>query len=172
MGVYRDAIHQYEAGETLVPEIGNHPWKTTIKYGFGANMEQNLNSWLTAYGRFGWNEGEHESYVYTEANQSVSFGAVAHGQIWRRELDRAGVAFASNAISGDHREYLALGGLGFILGDGRLNYSREKIIEAFYTVHLWRGVYWSFDLQHINNPGYNQDRGPVLVPAVRLHLDL
>jgi carbohydrate-selective porin OprB len=87
-------------------------------------------------------------------------------------MDRAGFAFTANALSGDHREYLALGGQGFLLGDGRLNYSREKIVELFYTVHLWRGVFGSFDLQHVNNPGYNRDRGPVLVPALRLHLDL
>ena len=87
-------------------------------------------------------------------------------------MDRAGFAFAANALSGDHREYLALGGKGFLLGDGRLNYGKEKIVESFYTVHLWRGGFASFDLQHINNPGYNRDRGPVLVPALRLHLDL
>jgi len=38
-------------------------------------------------------------------------------------------------------------------------------------VYLWRGVFGSFDLQHINNPGYNKDRGPVLVPGLRLHVD-
>ena len=76
------------------------------------------------------------------------------------------------AISGDHRLYLALGGKGFLLGDGHLNYGRENIFEMFYTIHVWRGVYGAFDLQHVNNPGYNRDRGPVLVPAVRLHLDL
>jgi high affinity Mn2+ porin len=70
------------------------------------------------------------------------------------------------------RLYLAQGGKGFLLGDGHLNYGRENISEMFYTIHVWRSVYGAFDLQHINNPGYNRDRGPVLVPAVRLHLDL
>jgi high affinity Mn2+ porin len=64
-----------------------------------------------------------------------------------------------------------LGGLGFLLGDGRLNYGRENIVETYYTAHVWRGIYTSFDLQHINNPGYNRDRGPVLVPSLRLHLE-
>jgi len=27
------------------------------------------------------------------------------------------------------------------------------------------------DLQHINNPGYNRDRGPVVVPGLRLHVE-
>jgi high affinity Mn2+ porin len=172
MGDYRVAIQQFESGRTAVPDITNHPPQTTMKYGFGANAEQALNSWLTGFGRFGWNEGRHESFAYTEVNQTVSLGAAAHGKLWRRNLDRAGFAFASNALSGDHRRYLELGGKGFILGDGRLNYGREKIFEMFYTVHLWRGVFGSLDLQHINNPGYNRDRGPVLVPGVRLHLEL
>jgi high affinity Mn2+ porin len=172
MGDYRVAIRQFESGETAVPDVTNHPFRTTTKYGFGANLEQSLNGWLTAFGRVGWNEGRQESFAYTEVNQAATFGIGANGKKWRRGLDRAGAAFSSNAISGDHRLYLALGGKGFLLGDGHLNYGRENIIEMFYTIHVWRGVYGAFDLQHINNPGYNRDRGPVLVPAVRLHLDL
>jgi len=78
----------------------------------------------------------------------------------------------SNGISRDHREYLRLGGRGFLLGDGDLNYGRENIVESYYTMHLWRGVFASFDMQYVVNPGYNRDRGPVVVPAVRLHIDL
>ncbi len=171
MGDYRVAIRQVESGTTPAPDITNHPLQTTLKYGFGANVEQALTPWLSAFGRFGWNEGRHESFAYTEVNQAVSFGAVANGKLWRRKYDRAGAAFASNTLSGDHRRYLALGGNGFLLGDGRLTYSREKIVELFYNVHLWRGASWAFGLQHIHNPGYNRDRGPVLVPSVRLHLE-
>ena len=29
----------------------------------------------------------------------------------------------------------------------------------------------SFDLQYMVNPGYNRDRGPVIVPGFRLHLE-
>lgn len=172
MGDYREAIHQFEAGETTEPDITHHRLLTSLKYGFGVNLEQAVGWNVTAFGRFGWNEGRHESFAYTEVNQSVVFGAAATGKRWRRDLDHAGMAISFNALSGDHREYLALGGKGFLLGDGRLNYGKEKIFEAFYTVHLWRGIFGAFDLQHINNPGYNRDRGPVLVPALRLHLDL
>lgn len=172
MGDYRKAIQQFESGQTTVPDISNHPLQETIKYGFGINLEQKLTPWLTAFGRFGWNEGRHESFVYTEANQTVSFGAVAPGKLWHRNLDRIGVAFTSNAISGDHRRYLQLGGCGFLLCDGNLNYGREKIVETFYTVHFWRGVFGSIGVQHIHNPGYNRDRGPVLVPSIRLHLEM
>ena len=98
-------------------------------------------------------------------------GAAAGGESWHRRFDKAGIAFASNGLSKDHREYLALGGSGFLLGDGALTYGRETIFETYYTAHLWRGVFASLDLQHINNPGYNRDRGPVLVPSFRMHID-
>ncbi len=172
MGDYREAINAFLAGHGARPDIQDHPLQVKIKYGFGVNLEQALNAWLTAFGRFGWNEGRHESFAYTEVNQTVASGLGATGKLWHRKFDRAGFALASNALSGDHRRYLALGGLGFLLGDGRLTYGREFIVESYYTAHLWRGVFASFVLQHINNPGYNRDRGPVLVPAVRLHLEL
>ncbi len=75
------------------------------------------------------------------------------------------------AFPGDHRRYLALGGLGFLLGDGALNYGREQIVEAYYNAHLWRGIYLAADLQHIWNPGYNRDRGPVTVASFRFHFE-
>ena len=81
------------------------------------------------------------------------------------------MAFVSNAIKGDHQEYLKLGGLGFLLGDGKLNYAREDILEGYYNLHAWRGVFYALDGQFIEHPGYNQDRGPVLVESVRMHVD-
>jgi high affinity Mn2+ porin len=171
MGSYREAIDAFLAGRTPIPDITAHPLRTTIKYGFGVNFEQPLNDWLGVFGRWGWNEGGHESYAYTEVEQTVLFGAGASGKRWRRKFDRAGAALVSNGLSGDHRRYLALGGVGFLLGDGRLTYGREFIVEGYYTAHVWRGVFGSLILQHVTNPGYNRDRGPVLVPALRLHLE-
>jgi high affinity Mn2+ porin len=171
MGAYRQAIDNFLAGLTPEPEITDHPLQTTIKYGFSGNFEQPLNDWLGIFGRWGWNEGQHESYAYTEVDQTDQIGAAFKGTLWHRKWDRAGVVFVSNGISHDHAEYLALGGEGFLLGDGRLNYGRENIIETYYTLHVWRGIYPSFGLQHINNPGYNRDRGPVLVPTLRLHVE-
>ncbi|MBV9573173.1 MAG: carbohydrate porin, partial [Acidobacteriales bacterium] len=172
MGVYRDAIAQFEAVLTPRPEITAHPFHTTMKYGFGINIEQSLTSDLVAFGRWGWNNGKTESYVYTEIDSTWEGGLGMYGSRWHRKKDRAGVAFVSNAISKDHQQYLALGGYGFILGDEALNYGRENIIESYYTGHVWRGSYLSPGLQYIVNPGYNRDRGPVIVPAFRLHLEL
>lgn len=172
MGSYREAIDNFLAGVTPVPEITAHPLQTTIKYGFGVNFEQPLNSWMGVFGRWGWDEGRHESFAYTEVDGTAQIGVGARGARWHRKYDRAGFVFISNAISRDHQEYLALGGEGFLLGDGRLNYGRENIIETYYTLHVWRGIFPSLGLQHINNPGYNRDRGPVIVPTLRLHVEL
>jgi len=172
MGVYSEAIHNFLDGETPRPEITAHPLQVKMKYGAGLNIEQQLTAHLCAYGRLGWNDGHTESYVYTEVDRHGEGGLLVAGELWRRKLDKVGFAFAINGLSPDHREYLALGGQGFLLGDGKLNYGRESILESFYTLHLWRGVYTSFDLQYVANPGYNRDRGPVVVPGLRLHIDL
>ncbi len=116
-------------------------------------------------------EGQHESFADTEVDQTAQIGVGGNGRRWSRKFDRAGLVFVSNGISRDHQEYLALGGSGFLLGDGRLNYGCESIVETYYTLHAWRGIYPSFGLQHINNPGYNRDRGPVVEPTLRLHLE-
>lgn len=170
MGVYRDQIIKAATAHT-VPDITDHPWHSTRKYGFGANLEQTLTPYLTAFARFGWNDGRTESFAYTEVEQTFDQGIGANGAWWNRKQDRAGIAFVSNAIKKDHQNYLAAGGLGFLLGDGHLNYGREYILESYYTVHMWRGIYLAPGVQHINNPGYNRDRGPVLVPSFRAHVE-
>lgn len=172
MGVYRDAVAAYLSGQTATPDITAHPWKTTAKYGFGVNMEQSLSRNVTAYARFGWNNGKTESFAYTEIDSTVSTGIGVSGNQWHRARDRTGVAVASNAISRDHQSYLAHGGVGFIIGDGNLRYGRENLLEMYYTAHLWRGLFVSPDLQYAVNPAYNRDRGPVLIPGLRLHVEL
>jgi high affinity Mn2+ porin len=171
MGIYREAVAQLERNLIPVPNITNHPWHITRKYGFGVNLEQKLGRNLTAFARFGWDNGKTESFAYTEVDQTFVGGLGANGAMWHRRYDRAGLAFVTNAISKDHQTYLADGGYGFLLGDGALNYGRENIIETYYTAHVWRGVYVAPGLQHIVNPGYNRVRGPALVPSFRLHLE-
>jgi len=171
MGIYKDAINNYLTGITPTPEIAYKAPFGTVKYGFGWNNWQELTENLRIFSRFGWNEGEHESFAYTEVDQTVSFGGDYSGARWHQPQDKFGVAFVSNAIKKYHQIYLAYGGLGFLLGDGRLNYGRENIEEAYYTHHVHTGLFASAGLTHIDNPGYNRDRGPVWVPSVRLHVD-
>jgi len=171
MGSYREAIQAFLAGKDPAPNIELHRHPGTEKHGFGLNLDQELSETWRAFFRAGWNEGKHESFAYTEVNGSIAFGADLRGDHWKRKFDRVGSAFCINGISQDHREYLRLGGHGFLLGDGTLRYGRELIWESYYTAHLWRGVFGSGQLQYIVNPGYNQDRGPVVVPGMRLHVD-
>jgi high affinity Mn2+ porin len=171
MGLYRDAIDAYLAGVDKTPDIKLHEKFGAVKYGFGFNAEQELTDNLRVFTRLGWNEGQHESFAYTEVDQTMEFGGDYSGRAWSRPNDKLGLTFVSNAIKRDHQEYLKLGGLGFLLGDGKLNYAREDILESYYNVHTWRGVYYALDLQYIDHPGYNQDRGPVLFESVRMHVD-
>jgi hypothetical protein len=171
MGLYRDAVKAYLAGTAATPQITSVEKSGAVKYGFGLNFEQQMTDNLRVFGRFGWNEGAHESFAYTEVDQTVEFGGDYVGKRWGRENDKVGLAFVTNAIKRDHQEYLKLGGLGFLLGDGKLNYAREDILEGYYNLHAWRGVYYALDAQFIEHPGYNQDRGPVLVESVRMHVD-
>ncbi|MDD5542411.1 MAG: carbohydrate porin [Acidobacteriia bacterium] len=171
MGNYRQAVDAFLAGKTPRPDIQAHPRQVRVKYGLGINLDQKLTDTLSVFGRFGWNDGHNESFAYTEVDQTLSFGWILRGDRWKRHSDHFGVAFVANAISGDHRRYLALGGRGFLLGDGALTYGREQIVETFYTAHLWRGLFLGPGLQHVVNPGYNRDRGPVLVPTLRFHVD-
>ena len=176
MGDYADAVSSWLANQgtpqaTPAPDITAHPLQTTIKYGFGLNFEQPFTDWLGLFGRWGWNEGQHESYAYTEVDQTWQIGVGGNGGRWGRRNDHVGLVFVSNGISRDHAQYLADGGDGFLLGDGKLNYGRENILESYYTIHAWRGVFPSVGLQYMVNPGYNRDRGPVIVPTLRLHVD-
>lgn len=171
MGIYRDAITQFEQGLTPIPEITNHPWHITEKYGFGINVEQTIVPDVVAFARWGWDNGKTESFAYTEDDETFLTGVGFYGRRWHRKRDRAGIAFVTNGICKYHQQYLADGGYGFLLGDGALNYGRENIFETYYTAHIWRGIYLGPGVQHINNPGYNRDRGPVTVPSFRAHVE-
>lgn len=171
MGSYREAIHTYLASADPAPDIIASRSQGRVKCGFGLNAEQELTASWRAYARFGWADGHYESFAYTEVDQSISFGSDLKGSRWHRKDDKLGTALLVNAISGDHRRYLALGGLGFLLGDGALNYGRERIWETYYNLHVWSGLSLGADLQRIWNPGYNRDRGPVWVVGLRLHVE-
>ena len=121
MGDYGQAIAAYQSHINPVPDITLHRHQGTLKQGFGINAEQEHCRRTSApFLRAGWNEGLHESFAYTEMNSTFAIGADLSGDAWGRKLDRIGTAFETGGISSKHQQYLALGGLGFILGDGRL----------------------------------------------------
>jgi carbohydrate-selective porin OprB len=171
MGNYEDSIREFLDGKSPTPEIIATRQQGRHKYGFGLNFEQEITPQVGIFGRLGWSDGRNESFAYSEDDRTVEFGGLAQGSLWHRKNDRAGVALVGNGIVAAHQQYLALGGLGFVLGDGALTYGHERIAEAFYTAHLWRGFFASYDFQRIDNPGYNQARGPVAVSTLRFHTD-
>ena len=166
MGDYRAAI----------AAMPTHPDITTvrdysIKYGFGLNWEQAITDDVGVFARAGWNDGKTESWAFTEIDRTVSGGVLIKGTRWQRPNDTVGVAVVINGLSGPHRDYLAAGGIGFIIGDGRLNYAPEQIVELFYNLKLAPAATLGLGFQGINNPAYNQDRGPAALGAVRLHYE-
>jgi hypothetical protein len=171
MGSYSEAINGYLSRRDAVPDVTLYRKQGTVKYGFALNAEQELTNVWRAFGRLGWNNGTTESYAYTEIDQTAELGTDYRGKKWHRDQDKVGAAFVASGLSADHRRYLAFGGLGFILGDGALNYGLEKIFETYYTAHVWRGISVAVDYQNVTNPGYNQDRGPVSVVSFRIHIE-
>jgi len=167
MGGYRDAVAN-AAATGATPELASSRQRR-VKYGFGVNLEQSVSSSVGVFARASWNNGEAEEFAFTEIDRSIQIGMLIKGGAWGRAADSAGVALVRNGISGAHRDYLAAGGLGFFIGDGRLSYATENIFETFYSVVVVRDVWFSADFQRIFDPAYNSDRGPVSVASARLH---
>jgi high affinity Mn2+ porin len=141
----------------------------TKKYGFGLNAEQEIARDIGAFARYGWSDGKTETWAFTQIDRSASGGIQVRGRLWKRPGDTVGLAAVRNYLSGDDRSFLAAGGVGFIIGDGRLNYAPESIAEAYYAWHAMREWTFTLDYQRVANPAYNQDRGPVSVASLRVH---
>jgi high affinity Mn2+ porin len=179
MGDYAQALAVAAATGTL-PDVAADDAQGRHKTGFGLNAEQPLADGgdTGVFVRLGRQDGRTEDFAFTEVDRQASAGAQLSGVHWQRSEDRLGLAAAVEGLSAVHREYLAAGGSGFLLGDGALDYAHEKILEAYYRAQwTWtRGAFalraqLSPDFQYIENPGFNQDRGPVRFYALRLHLE-
>lgn len=168
MGVYRDAINQ----NPTAPDVDATQAYGRHKYGFGISADQYLTNDFGVFAKASYNDGKTETWAFTEIDRSLSLGAVLKGTSWKRKDDELGLAFVGNGISKDHKDYLAAGGYGFIIGDGQLNYSPELIAEVYYKVNAYQHKLWlSPDYQFIANPAYNKDRGPVNVFSLRAHVE-
>ncbi len=143
----------------------------TLKYGTGVNIEQEISRDLGVFVRLGWNDGETQSFAFTAIDRLASGGVSVKGTRWKRKEDVAATSFTAGGLSGVHALYLARGGLDFLIGDGRLNYAPEYVWESYYSARVFPGTFASFDVQHVVNPAYNQDRGPIWIYGVRLHVE-
>jgi len=170
-GDYGEALHvSQQTG--AAPDITAVRRNGTIKYGTGVNMEQQVAKDLGVFARLGWNDGKTESFAFTAIDRLATGGVSFAGPRWRRPDDVVATALTVSGLSGVHASYLARGGQDFLIGDGALRYGPEYVWESYYSARLFAGLFASIDLQHIANPAYNQDRGPVWIPSVRLHLEL
>jgi high affinity Mn2+ porin len=140
-----------------------------IKYGYVINLEQALTDDIGLFSRWSWNDGKTEIMAFTDIDASLSLGTSIKGTRWGRPDDVIGLGGAINSLSRDHRDFLAAGGLGPLIGDGALNYRRERILETYYAYALTKALTLTADYQLITNPAYNADRGPVHVFSGRFH---
>lgn len=141
------------------------------KVGLGVNFEQQLTDDVGVFLRAMVSDGRTEVYSFTSSDTSTSFGAVVHGSPWHRPHDVVGTAYAASWISSAHAQYLALGGIDGFIGDGALKRASERVLELFYSLHVVGSLALSADYQHISNPAYNADRGPLNVLSGRVHAE-
>jgi hypothetical protein len=177
MGGFEDAVRVWRDGGGIgVPDVAAVR-RERSKSGWGVSLEQALTGDVGLFVRLNANDGKSETYAFTEVERSFSGGAVVKGLEWGRPSDVLGIAVVQNDISSAHRDYLASGGLGAFIGDGvppagiRYRHAPERIVEAYYSAFVARGLWASVDYQAVRNPAYNADRGPAHFFGARLHFD-
>ena len=140
------------------------------KPGFVLNLQQAVTDDLGVFGRFSISNGHTESWSFEDIDRSLSGGVSLKGAAWMRPRDTLGLGAAQNELTRQHRNYFASGGLGILVGDGRLSYKPERIIETYYRAQLVAAISFSVDYQFVLDPAYNAARGPVSIFAGRLHV--
>lgn len=171
MGSYADALR-------LARDAGTIPDTSLVrqyasKPGFALNIEQQIAGELGAFARLSFNDGSEEAYEFTEINRSLAAGLSLKGAEWNRPQDTVGAAFVIDGLSNHARDYFAAGGLGILIGDGKLpDYGNERIFETYYNAAVTDWLTLAADYQFIANPAYNRDRGPVSVLGARVHAQI
>lgn len=136
--------------------------------GISVNLEQQLSPTVGVFARAGISDGRFETYEFTDVDRTFAAGVVLSGKLWGRNDDTVGMGGVINGISTVHQQFLNAGGLGILVGDGKLpNPGNEHILELYYSLPIlsWRAT---FSYAFIDNPAYNEDRGPVSVISTRL----
>ena len=159
-----------------VPDV-SQVRRDQAKTGWGLTLEAPLSADAGVFLRVSRNSGNLESYAFAEIDSQWALGGQLTGASWGRSQDRLGLAYAVNGLSPAHRAYLGAGGLGFFVGDGQISYATERVFETYYrlTLPTWGTrigklqTALSAGFQHIANPGYNRDRGPLTTYTLRWH---
>lgn len=169
---YRDVLALAAANPALdINDIAVANRRDRSKYGFYVNLEQQIVNDVGLFARASWNDGQNQILSFTDIDRSISGGLSIKGSRWGRADDTVGIGGAINGLSAAHRDFLAAGGTGLVIGDGQLNYRTERILEAYYAYSVIKGVTLTADYQLVVNPAHNADRGPVSIVSGRLHAE-
>ena len=169
MGAYTDAVALQ--GTNTVPDT-SLVRRTHTRAGMALNLEQGLSEDLGMFARASLDDGRQEAYEFTEINRSLTVGFSLKGASWGRANDTLGVAGVVNGISRQAQAYFAAGGLGILIGDGKLpRAGTEDILESYYRAGLASDVSLSLDYQFALHPAYDAARGPVHILGLRLHAE-
>ena len=168
MGLLDDAVQLAHSTATAVNIAAVRKYRDRV--GISLDLEQHLTADLGVFARLGKAAGNVEAYEFTDIDRTMAAGVSLQGTLWHRPEDTMALAAINNGISAARETYLNAGGLGILVGDGRLPHpGPEQIIETYYSLAVLRYAHLSLDYQRINHPAYNRDRGPVSVVAVRMH---
>ncbi len=170
-GNYGEALQQAAATHTT-PDVVATRGVGRLKYGFGLSVDQEIAKGLGVFGRLGWNDGKTESFAFTAIDRLATGGVSLNGSRWGRKDDTVATEVTVSGLSRVHADYLAAGGLDFLIGDGGLNYGPETVWETYYSTPVNRIFTTSLDAQYVMNPAYNRDRGPVWVGSLRVHMEI
>jgi high affinity Mn2+ porin len=168
MGSFQDAINlaQVTGGPANIAAVR----KYQSRGGLSVNLEQEVTSELGVFARAGFANGDVEPFDYADIDRTAAAGLALKGKQWGRPDDTFGLAGIINGISAVHERFLNDGGLGILVGDGKLPHpGLEQILETYYAFPLFATTV-TFDYQFIVNPAYNRDRGPVSVIGARLQM--
>jgi hypothetical protein len=169
-GHYADAL-RLAAQTGTTPDVTAVRRFGTLKYGMGVSFDQQISRDVGVFSRLGWNDGKTASFAFTAIDRLATGGVSVKGTTWHRREDVAATSLTASGLSGVHALYLARGGLDFLIGDGKLDYDPEYVWESYYSARLFPGFFATFDLQRVDNPAYNHDRGPVWIESIRLHME-
>jgi high affinity Mn2+ porin len=171
MGLLDEAVSLAQATGNPVDITAVRSYRSRV--GASLGLEQALSSDLGLFARVGKAGGNVEAYEFTDIDRTVSTGLSLQGSRWSRPGDTIGLVLIDNGISAARERYLDAGGLGILVGDGKLPHpGPEEIVESYYELALVAQVHLTLDYQWVNNPAYNRDRGPVSIIAVRVHAQL
>jgi hypothetical protein len=145
--------------------------RPNIKVGIGLSLEQHLTDDIGVFFRGMYSDGQTEVDAFFSTDRSIAFGGLANGSRWRRPADTVGVGAGLGWISQAHANYLRLGGVDGFIGDGTINQAMESAIEAYYSLNVVSSLWLTADYQHITNPAFNADRGPINLFSGRVHAE-